>query len=108
MSLFDELLQEAKVFLPKDNNSTKRTTWDYLDADFIIDINILQLSPEEQILYEQEFASHKANVNDSTASQLKEGCRIDLGGSRYEVTNTPHEKKLFKGFYTIILKKLND
>ena len=68
----------AKVFLPNDSNSTKKTTWDYMEADFLIDINILQLSPEEQILYEQEFASHKANVSDTTANQLVEGCRIEL------------------------------
>jgi hypothetical protein len=108
MSQFDNLEVEADVFLPNDNNTTKRTTWDYNTVDFTININILTLSDTEQVIFAQELATNKANVDSPNASSLVKGARIDDGTNKYEITNTPLLRKLYLGTYTIRLRKLEN
>lgn len=111
MSLFSDLEQTGYVFLPVDNNTTKKTTYDddfaIGDADFTIEINVLELGYEERVIFEQEQATNKANVKGTNANLLTKGAVIRVGDERFMITNTPKINKLFVGTYTIRLQKTN-
>lgn len=107
MSLFDEHEVSCSVYLPNDNNTTKRTSFDYNTADYTMSINIIQLSPEEEVIFSQELASHKANIDSTDANSLVKGTRIDDGTNKFEITNDPVKRKFFDGTYTCRLRKIN-
>lgn len=108
MSLFDDLETTKNVYLPNDSDTTKKITWDYETADFTIAINTIRMSAEEQMIYEQELATYRANVDDPNASRLVKGARIGDEGAMDEITNTPKPLKLFPGTYSIRLRSLNE
>lgn len=108
MSLFDDLETTKNVYLPNDSDITKKITWDYETADFTIAINIIQMGAEEQMIYEQELATYRANVDSANASLLVKGARIGTDGAMFEITNDPKPLKLFPGTYSIRLRSLNE
>lgn len=111
MSLYPELETIGYVFLANDSNSTKITVYDddfaNDDADFQISIVIIQLGMEEQVFFEQELATHKANVGGTNANLLVKGCIIKTSDGRFKVTNKPKPLKLFDGKYSIRLQQTN-
>lgn len=107
MSLFNDFEVTASLFLPSDSDSAKKTIWNYSVVNFTISINIIQLSPEERVIFQEEMADFKANVDGANASNLVKGCRIGVGSVLYEVTNEPLARKLFPGTYTVRLRRLD-
>lgn len=107
MSLFDEFEVSGGIHLPNDSATTLKTTYDWDTADYTININIIRMTPEEEILFGEEMAMYRANVDGTNAEQLVKGAGVKVGTARYAVTNLPKENKLFPGTYSIRLRQLN-
>lgn len=113
MTLFADFEETFDVFLPVDSVTNKTISFDddfaSQDADFTVEMNVLELGIEERVLFEQENATNKANVKSENANLLVKGAIVSSqsGGERYKITNTPKEYKLFPATYGVRLERTN-
>ena len=88
-------------------NTTKKTTYDWVTEDYTVSINIIRMTPEETMLFDQEFATYHANVGGINAQYIVKGAGIKVGADRYMATNDVKQNKIFSDKYSVRLRKIN-
>lgn len=109
MSLFKGYYETFNVYLPIDNDTTKRASFDYENADFQIDLNIIRINDLDAIVEAQELGEYRANAEGTNASQIIQSAVLKKASDEteaYQVVNKPRYNKSFKR-YKLNLKPVN-